>query len=275
MIEMPADHPFNDARRGERLHKVLAEAGVASRRACEQLIVSGAVAVNATPITTMPAWVDPARDRITVNGKRIKTSPRHLYIILFKPKGVICTNADSQGLPRAIDLVKHPSGARLFAVGRLDVDSSGLLLLTNDGDLANRITHPRYHMPKIYEVTVKGSLDAESVKKLEKGLFLHDRKERHGSRTARSRLKLIKRDRDRTRLLMELREGRNRQVRRMMVRAGHPVKKLRRIQLGPLRLKGLRVGEWRQLTARELAVLKRAAYGKVSAAPTPSRAASG
>ena len=275
MIEMPADHPFNDARRGDRLHKVLAEAGVASRRACEQLITSGAVAVNATPITSLPAWVDPARDRITVNGKRIKTSPRHLYIILFKPKGVICTNADSQGRPRAIDLVNHPSGARLFAVGRLDVDSSGLLLLTNDGDLANRITHPRYHMPKVYEVTVKGSLDAESVKKLEKGLFLHDRMERHGSRTGRSRLKLIKRDRDRTRLLMELREGRNRQVRRMMVQAGHPVKKLRRIQLGPLRLKGLRVGEWRQLTARELAVLKRAAYGKVSAAGARSRAASG
>ncbi|MCH8151071.1 MAG: rRNA pseudouridine synthase [Planctomycetes bacterium] len=272
---MPADHPFTDARRGERLHKVLAEAGVASRRACEQLITSGAVAVNATPITSLPAWVDPARDRITVNGKRIKTSPRHLYIILFKPKGVICTNADSQGRPRAIDLVNHPSGARLFAVGRLDVDSSGLLLLTNDGDLANRITHPRYHMPKVYEVTVKGSLDAESVKKLEKGLFLLDPKERRGSRTARSRLKLIKRDRDRTRLLMELREGRNRQVRRMMVRAGHPVKKLRRIQLGPLRLKGLRVGEWRQLTARELAVLKRAAYGKVSAAGARSRAASG
>jgi pseudouridine synthase len=252
--------PFSDASRGVRLHKVLADAGVASRRACERLVADGAVEVNGIPVTASPAWVDPDRDRITVHGRRIKAPPAHIYVMLFKPRGVVCTSSGGEGRRRAIDLVEHPSRARLFPVGRLDVDTSGLLLMTNDGELANRLTHPRYHLPKGYDVTVKGQVSDEDIRKLEKGLYLADPQGRGGGRTARSRLRLIRRDRNRTRLHLELREGRNRQVRRMLARVGHPVKRLRRVQVGPLKLKGLRAGEWRLLTSGELTALKQAAF---------------
>ncbi len=261
----------DDSSRGVRLHRVLADAGVASRRACERLIESGAVEVNGRPVTTLPAWVDPDKDRITVHGRRIRTAARHVYVMLFKPRGVVCTSAEDGLRRRAIDLVNHPSRARLFPVGRLDMDSSGLLLLTNDGDLANRLTHPRYHLPKIYEITVKGSLDDEAVHRAEHGLFLTDRDRRTAERTSPSTLRLLKRDR--TRLIMELHEGRNRQIRRMMAQMGYPVKRLRRVQIGPLRLKGLRVGEWRELTAAEAASLKRAARDRPSPSPGRSRSA--
>jgi pseudouridine synthase len=250
----------SDAPRGVRLHKVLADAGVASRRACERLVAEGAVEVNGIPVTASPAWVDPARDRITVHGRRIKAPPAHVYVMLFKPRGVVCTSGKGEGRRRAIDLVEHPSRARLFPVGRLDIDSSGLLLMTNDGELANRLTHPRYHLPKVYEATVKGEVSDAQIRKLEKGLYLTGPRGQGGGRTGRSRLRLIRRDRNRTRLHVELREGRNRQVRRMLARVGHPVKRLRRVQVGPLKLKGLRVGEWRLLTSGELTALKRAAF---------------
>jgi len=255
---------FKDATRGIRLHKALADAGVASRRACERLIAEGAVTVNGILVTTTPAWVNPDTDRIIVAGQRVKTRPRHVYVLLFKPRGVVCTSAKDGDRRRAVDLVNHPSNIRLFPVGRLDMDSSGLLLMTNDGELANRLTHPRYHLSKVYEVTVRGSVDDDEVKRMERGLFLSDRKHRQADRTKPSRLTVIRRDRDRTRLRMELREGRNRQIRRMMALVGHPVKRLRRVQIGPLKLKGLRVGEWREPTGRELVALKRAAYGKKS-----------
>ena len=251
---------FADASRGTRLHKVLADAGIASRRACERLVAEGAVEVNGITVTESPAWVDPARDRITVHGRRVKAPPAHVYVMLFKPRGVVCTSSGSESRRRAIDLVKHPSRARLFPVGRLDVDSSGLLLLTNDGELANRLTHPRYHLAKVYEVTVKGEVSDKDIQRLTKGLYLADPRGQTGAKTAHSRVRLLRRDRNRTRLHVELREGRNRQVRRMLARVGHPVKRLRRVQVGPLKLKGLRVGEWRPLTSRELTALKRAAF---------------
>lgn len=255
-VDAPTD--YKDKSRGRRLQKVLAEAGVASRRHCEELIELGEVRVNGTVVRDLPAWVDAEHDRIVVRGRRVEIARRMIYLMLFKPRGVVATNLDPQGRRRAIDLVDHPSRTRLFPVGRLDLDSSGLLLLTNDGELANRLTHPRYGVHKTYEVTVKGSLSAEDVAGLERGIFLHDRHRNRGSRTRGVRLKLLKRDRDRTRLLMELREGRNRQVRRMMADLGHGVKKLRRVQLGPLKLKGLAPGQWRELTGRELAALRKA-----------------
>lgn len=256
-------HGFADSSRGQRLQKVLAEAGVASRRACEELIEAGEVTVNGQPVSSLPAWADPLRDHIKVRGRLIRTATAPVYVMLFKPRGAVTTNDDPEGRTCATDLVRHPSRVRLFPVGRLDMDSSGLLLLTNDGELANQITHPRYHLPKMYEVTVKGALDEAAVKRLERGLFLTDSRERRGSRprvsrTQGSRLKLLRKSRDRTRLLMELREGRNRQIRRMMARLGHPVKKLRRVQMGPLKLKGLRPGQWRDLTPQEVNALKRA-----------------
>jgi pseudouridine synthase len=254
-------HSFNLDTRGPRLQRVLADAGYGSRRACEELIENGSVKVNGEVVDALPAWVDPTQDRIVVDGKALKPPERHVYIMLFKPRGVVSTNSDPEGRVRAIDLVKHPANPRLYPVGRLDLDSSGLLLLTNDGDLANRLTHPRYEVHKGYEVTVGGSLTDEEVAKLEAGIFLHDR-EGEGKRTRDTRLSIRKRDRERTMLYMELREGRNRQVRRMLLRVGHPVKKLRRIRMGPLELKGLAVGEWRELTARELQALRRAARGE-------------
>jgi len=269
-------HPreFTDASRGERIQRVLAAAGVGSRRACEQLIAGGDVAVNGHIVTELPIWVDPHRDAISVRGRRIKPAEPYVYLMLFKPRGYVCTNDDPEDRPRAVDLVRHPARPRLYCVGRLDLDSSGLLLLTNDGEFANRLTHPRYGVHKIYEVTVAGALSDAEAKRLERGLFLSDERPRsrtrargrrvapkpRASRTMKSSLTVIKRDRDRTRLRMELHEGRNRQIRRMMAQLGHPVKKLRRIQLGPLKLKDLQPAQWRELTPRELSALRKAAH---------------
>jgi 23S rRNA pseudouridine2605 synthase len=248
---------LRDASRGERLQKVLAAAGIGSRRACEELILDGAVRVNGRVVRELPAWVDAQRDDIRVRGRRIR-SERMLYVMLNKPKETISTNSDPQGRRRAIDLVEHPAGARLFPVGRLDKDSTGLLLLTNDGELANRLTHPRYEVHKTYHVWVKGVLDDEAIERLETGVFLTRTGPRPGSRTAPSQVKLIRRETARTVLEITLREGRNRQVRRMLQRVGYPVKKLRRVRLGPLVLKGLGLGQWRELTAREVSALRRA-----------------
>lgn len=257
-------HSYTDAKRGVRLQKVLAEAGIASRRACEELIEEGVVAVNGEPVCEMPAWVDPTTDQITVNDRPITRKRRHIYVMLFKPRGTVSTNSDPEGRRRAIDLVQHPAKARLYPVGRLDVESSGLLLLTNDGELANRLTHPRYGVHKGYEVTIGGRLADEDVAKLEAGIFLAPKKRNDaevvaGARRARSKLTIIKRDRDKTLLYMELREGRNRQIRRMLARLGYPIKKLRRVKIGPLALKGLSAGEWRELTVGELRSLRAAA----------------
>lgn len=272
---MPA-HEFNDASRGPRLQKVLAEAGIGSRRACEELIEAGEVAINGTIVDSLPAWVDPAQDHIRVHGRRLKFPRTPVYVMLFKPKGTVSTNAEDEERRRVIDLVRHPSGVRLYPVGRLDLDSSGLILLTNDGELANKLTHPRHGVPKVYEVTVAGKLTDVEVKRLERGIFLYDRDKGRGTRSKRSKLSISKRDRDRTLLRMELHEGRNRQIRRMMLAVGHPVKKLRRVQLGPLKLSGLRPGQWRDLTPKELVSLKRAVgkrKAKRSTSPSPKERA--
>jgi pseudouridine synthase len=256
-------HDFADDSRGPRLQKVLAEAGVASRRACEELIEDGRVRVNGHVVNTLPAWVDPVKDHITVDGRHIKPREPHVYLMLFKPRGFVTTLSDPEGRPRVIDLIDHPLKTRLYPVGRLDMDSSGLLLLTNDGELANRLTHPRHEVHKTYEVLVGGALEEHDVRKLESGICLNERRatkgKKTGVRTSPSRLRLKKRDRDRTLLEMELTEGRNRQIRRMMARLGHKVKKLRRVRMGPLKLRGLQPGQWRELTHDELKALRRAA----------------
>lgn len=254
-----ASHPFTDDGRGPRLQKVLAEAGVGSRRHCEQLIEAGQVTVNGVLVASLPAWVNPRTDKIIAAGRRIEARERHVYVMLFKPRGVVTTNDDPEGRRRAIDLVDHPSGVRLYPVGRLDLDSSGLLLLTNDGELTNRLTHPRYEMHNVYEVTVAGALDLAAVKELAAGLFADGSRKGEASR---STLTFLKRDGDKTLLLMELREGRNREFRHMFAELGHPVKKLRQIQLGPLKLKGLSAGGWRELASAEVKLLKQAAMGQ-------------
>ncbi|MFG0298341.1 MAG: pseudouridine synthase [Phycisphaerales bacterium JB047] len=257
-------HNLTDASRGKRLQRVLADAGVGSRRACEAMIENGDVSVNGQLVTTLPAWVDPEEDRIVVAGKVVAQPDRKLYIMLNKPPRTLSTAKDEPGADRrtVTELVDHPAAPRLFPVGRLDYDTVGLILLTNDGELANRLTHPRYGVPKTYRVVVKGSLDEEAIKELERGIYLAQRKAGHtqgAARTAHVEIALVARERDKTTVELTLREGRNRQVRRMLAAVGYPVKKLERVGMGPVKLKGLARGQWRELTRDEIRALKRSA----------------
>jgi 23S rRNA pseudouridine2605 synthase len=233
-----------------RLHRFLADAGVASRRRAEELIKAGRVLVNCEIVDTLPAFVDPQSDRVVVDGTPVRIQPAE-YFLLHKPKGVVCTNRDPAGRLRAVDLLP-PTRARLNVVGRLDADSTGLLLMTNDGELAERITHPRFGMPKVYRVEVRGQVPTDLGVRLKKGVYLAEGK------ASASEVEIVHRSRQSSVLRITLREGRNRQVRRMLARLDHAVKSLKRVQVGPLSLKGLPVGACRRLTPRELAELRRA-----------------
>jgi pseudouridine synthase len=252
-------HPYQDDTRGPRIQKVLADAGMGSRRNCETAVEEGRVTVNGHRIDGLPAWVNAAEDDIRMDGRRIKPTERDVYVMLFKPKGYLSTNSDPEGRALAVDLVQHPSHARLFPVGRLDAESSGLLLMTNDGALANRLTHPRFEMAKGYEVMVNGRVNDEDVERLERGIFVPGKQAGEGAR-AGGKLVILKRDTGRTLLYMELRESRNRDIRNVLAALGHPIKKLRRVRMGPLQLKSLQAGEWRELTPKELAVLREHAF---------------
>lgn len=247
---------------GQRLQKILADAGIASRRAAEQLILQGLVSVNGRTVDTLPAFADPQNDRIALRGKPIPTPQRHLYIMLHKPRHTLCTMDDPGGRRTVREIVDHPSAARVVPVGRLDFDTMGLLLLTNDGQLANRLTHPRYGIEKTYRAIIKGSLGPEHIDQLGKGVYLADRRDGRtigGVRTAPVRIEIVNREPERSHLDITLREGRNREVRRVLARVGCPVKKLTRIRMGPLSLKGLRLGEWRELTTPERNALRASA----------------
>jgi pseudouridine synthase len=244
-----------------RLHKLMAHAGVGSRRACEDLIASGAVTVNGRTVVSSPVWVDPAQDEVTVSGKRISMPSRMVYVMLYKPKKTVSTVSDPSGRRTVSDLVEHPSGERLYPVGRLDYDTLGLVLMTNDGELANRLTHPRYGVHKTYRAVVKGVLSDEDAEDLEKGIYLAQRKQGEtvgGERLGAAEIVVVRREAERTHLNITLTEGRNRQIRRLLAAVDCPVRKLTRIKMGPVSLKGLRVGEWRELTTGELRALRRA-----------------
>lgn len=262
-----------------RLHKYMADIGVASRRASEQMILAGRVKVNGRVVDTMPVLIDPEQDHVTVDGRGLEKVERHIYVMLHKPRNTMSAASDPEGRTTVTDLVQHPSGARLYPVGRLDYDTTGLLLLTNDGDLANKLTHPKFGIHKTYLATVKGELSDEHLRSLEKGIFLAHRREGEtlgARRTSGAALEFVKRGRPAARgaapagtvnssvIQITLSEGRNRQVRRMLAQAGCHVKKLMRVQMGPLRLKGLALGEWRELTPAELKALRRAASAPVS-----------
>jgi 23S rRNA pseudouridine2605 synthase len=233
-----------------RLQKLLSDAGVASRRRAEELIEAGRVLVNDAIVDRLPAFVDPKADRVVVDGTPVRVQ-RLEYFILHKPKGVVCTNRDPAGRLRAIDLLP-PTKARLNIVGRLDVDSTGLLLLTNDGELAEQIAHPRLGMPKVYRVEVRGQVPISIPATLKKGVHLAEGKARA------SEVEIVHRSRQSSVLRITLREGRNRQVRRMLAKLNHTAKTLKRVQIGPLSIKGLPVGACRRLTVGELAKLRRA-----------------
>ncbi|MEQ8769370.1 MAG: pseudouridine synthase [Phycisphaerales bacterium] len=260
-----ANPDLTDASRGERLQRVLADAGVASRRKCEELIEDGHVTVNGERVTALPAWADPETDRIEVDGRPIpRAKPKHLYIMLNKPPRTLTAAADEPGSNRrtVVELVDHPLATRLFPVGRLDYDTTGLLILTNDGELANRLTHPRFGVPKTYRAKVAGVLDEPALRELERGIYLAERKSGAtvgAKRTSHVELAVHRHERDATILDITLREGRNRQVRRMLAAVDLPVKKLERIAIGPVELKGVARGDWRELGAGEVRALRRAA----------------
>ncbi|MBB1515693.1 rRNA pseudouridine synthase [Tessaracoccus sp. MC1679] len=233
---------------GTRLQKVLAAAGIASRRASEILIDEGRVEVNGKVVTEQGRRVNPETDQIRVDGSRIPPPRRHLYLVLNKPRGVVSTLEDPEGRPTLSDYLPATK-ERLFHVGRLDTDTEGLIVLTNDGDFAHRLAHPSYQVPKTYTVQAAGVMDNRIIRRLEKGVILEDGPVRP------DKVKLISRGQDRTLLAITLHEGRNRIVRRMMDTVGHPVDRLSRTEIGPIRLGNLRPGETRDVTREELGAL--------------------
>jgi 23S rRNA pseudouridine2605 synthase len=234
----------------DRLQKILSQAGVASRRASEQLMLEGRVTVNGATIRELGSKAE-TTDDIRVDGRRVKLPEHHIYLLLNKPRGYVTTRADPERRPTVLDLVRVRE--YVYPVGRLDYESEGLLLLTNDGDLAARLTHPSHGVARVYEARVLGSLDERDMKRLAKGI------EVDGQKTAPAEIERLSDRADRTTIRLTLTEGRNRQVRRMCEAIGHPVEYLRRVAIGPLRDYRLKVGEWRPLTSDEVARLKHAA----------------
>jgi len=232
----------------ERLHKVLARAGAASRRAAEALIAAGRVSVNDTVITQQGYRVDPAHDRISVDGKAITVAPAPVVILVNKPVGVVSTSADPQHRPTVLDLV-GPQPVRLFPVGRLDMDSEGLLLLTNDGDLANRLTHPRFAVEKEYHVLVDRPVSPEIRSLLHQGVRIADRM------ATPDRVEVLRQPPAGRWLRFVLHEGRKREVRELCAMAGLQVLRLVRVRIGGLKLGKTAAGEWRLLTRAEVACL--------------------
>ena len=233
-----------------RLNAFLARAGVASRRRADELIAAGRVRVNGQPgeLNTVVG----ANDVVEVDGNRVERQPL-VYVLLNKPKGVVTTASDPQGRPTVVELVEHE--VRVVPVGRLDADTSGAILLTNDGQLAHRLAHPRYGVPKVYDADVEGSPSPEAVETLRRGVDLED------GRTAPAGVRMVRRGSRLSRLEITLHEGRNRQVRRMCEAVGHPVLSLHRRRYAGLRLVDLGPGQWRELTADEVAALRKLAEG--------------
>jgi 23S rRNA pseudouridine2605 synthase len=254
-------HPTAEG--GDRLQKVLAAAGVASRRECEQLILEGRVEVDRKVVTELGTRVDPQQHEIRVDGEAL-SRPKLVYFAVNKPVGVVSTARDPAGRHRVTDLMP-PNSPRVFCVGRLDIASEGLILVTNDGELANGLTHPRHGVEKIYQVKVAGHVENEVLAQLHRGIhlaegFAHVKHVRIKSRRKRSTI-----------LEMVLDEGRNREVRRLLARVGHKVQQLRRIAVGPVRLGDLPTGAVRQLTAKEVQSLKKAVVQGRRDEPLPTR----
>jgi len=235
----------------ERLHKILAHAGVGSRRKCEELMVAGRVSVDGRPVRELGVKIDANGHEISVDGEPIHAE-RPVYWLVNKPRGFLCTNHDPARRPLAIDLVPHVD-QRVYTVGRLDEASEGLLLLTNDGDLAHRLMHPRFGVEKTYLVQVAGHPSAEDQQGLLKGVWLSD-----GHVKARQ-VQRVKNQGESTWLRIVLSEGKNREIRRMLARLGHKVLRLRRVAIGSVQLGNLKPGKARRLSVPELASLRHAA----------------
>ena len=275
-------HEFVDAQRGERLQKVLAAAGIASRRVCEQLIEEGAVKVNGHIVRTLPAWVNAEEDHIEVDGRPIAKhrkvtgavgSHGFVYVALHKPREVISTTSDDLGRQSVTDLVVIPPlnpgdpPPRLYPVGRLDAESTGLILLTNDGDLAHRLTHPSYEVAKEYEVSVKGRVTEDDVQRLIALLKKAHRPTKSRAPVAKTpgnagevRVLGTQRDEkngDRTTLYIKLNEGPDREVKWVLKKMGFTVRRVKRVAIGKIRIKGISIRSWRLLTSTEVNQLRR------------------
>jgi pseudouridine synthase len=240
----------------------MSTAGVASRRAAEELITQGRVEVNGKTVRTLGAKANLDRDEIKVDGRRIKAQKRKRYILLYKPRGYVTTRSDPQGRPTVMDLLKGVK-EYVYPVGRLDYDSEGLLLLTNDGELAARLMHPSHEIEKVYEARVRGVPAAEDLERLARGVVLD------GERTAPAKVRIADRPVKATASGTEqsfveivLHEGRQRQVRRMFDSIGHPVARLRRVRIGPIVDEQIPIGHWRELDQQELTRLRRATRTK-------------
>jgi 23S rRNA pseudouridine2605 synthase len=248
-----------------RLQKIISQAGLASRRTAESLIADGRVMVNGKTVTGLGSKADPDTDDIRVDGRRVKSAERKRYILLYKPVGYVTTRSDEKRRRTIIDLL---GGIReyIYPAGRLDYDTEGLLLLTNDGDLAAALTHPRHGVDRTYEATVAGMPDERALEKLREGIPLD------GKRTLPAEAELLTRGRaDRDGVIrLTIREGRNRQVRRMCEAIGHPVQKLKRTSFGPLRDRYLKPGQWRELTAAEISLLRNLA-GREASTPAQKK----
>jgi len=236
----------------ERLQKIIAAAGIASRRKAEELITGGLVSVNGQTVTALGSKADPERDHIRVNGKLLRGPERHVYLLMNKPKGYVTTLRDPERRPTVMDLL-HGVGARVYPVGRLDFASEGLLLLTNDGEFANRLMKAASHVPKTYMVKVAGNPSGEGLARLREGIFIpSDRGKR--VRTLPAKIRVI---RESTNPWFEITlvEGKNRQIRRMFEEIGHHVEKIKRVRYGPLEL-DVHPGKFRKLTMEEVSRLK-------------------
>jgi len=261
----------------ERLQKIIAAAGIASRRHAEELIKSGLVSVNGQIVTELGTKADPEHDHIRVNNKLLKAPEQHVYFALNKPKGYVTTSSDPEGRPTVMDLLRN-AGARVYPVGRLDYASEGLLLLTNDGELTQKLTHASSHVPKTYLVKVSGEPTAEEIQKLRGGIKLPPVRPRPGERrqraeavtTAPAKIHQIK-EGDNPWYEVTLIEGRNRQIRRMFEEIGHHVEKIRRVAYGPLLL-DVEPGEFRSLTSDEVAMLRAASTGRSPRTTMPPKA---
>ncbi|HEY4708232.1 MAG TPA: pseudouridine synthase [Thermodesulfobacteriota bacterium] len=228
---------------------MIATAGITSRRKAEELILEGRVTVNGKTISELGAKADPSSDSIAVDGKRISVKGPKVYLLLYKPKGYISSVSDEHNRPVVTQLVSKVK-ARVYPVGRLDYDAEGVLLLTNDGDLSNRLIHPTFQAPKTYLVKVKGVPPKEKLEKLEKGVSLED------GRTLPAKAKFIRPTEENSWIELTVFEGRNHLVKRMCMAVGHPVQKIKRVDFAGIKLGKLKPGEFRHLTEKELEALK-------------------
>jgi 23S rRNA pseudouridine2605 synthase len=250
-----------------RLQKLIAGTGLASRRKAETLIAAGRVMVNGKTVTELGTKVDPSKDHVKVDGKHVSAAQPFVYLMLNKPRNVVSTMDDPGGRTTVKDYLRGVS-VRVFPVGRLDFDSEGLMLLTNNGDLAQAMLHPRYHVPKTYLIKVKGVLSDEHIRKLEQGVTLED------GMTAPAQVRKVRKVEANSWLEITIREGRKHQVKRMLELVGHPVIKLLRIRMGPIALGDLQPGEFRFLTDREANALRdlvEERQAKVAGFSLPSR----